>query len=111
MRELFRIEPKAVAYNPDALYPSTKLALEMDGVGKIAVQHHHAHIASCMAENGIAGKVIGVALEGKGFGTDGRIWGGEFLVADFAGFERSAHFRNIPLAGGAAAVRERGAWA
>ena len=59
-----------------------------------------------MAENGITGKVIGVAFDGTGFGTDGKIWGGEFLVADFAGFERRAHFRYIPLAGGDAAVRE-----
>ena len=106
MQELFRIAPKAVAYDLHPMYLSTKLALEMQGVEKIGVQHHHAHIASCMAENGIAGKVIGVAFDGTGFGTDGKIWGGEFLVADFAGFERRAHFRYIPLAGGDAAVRE-----
>ena len=73
---------------------------------KIGVQHHHAHIASCMAENGITDKVIGVAFDGTGFGTDGKIWGGEFLVADFTGFERRAHFRYIALAGGDTAVRE-----
>jgi hydrogenase maturation protein HypF len=95
-----------VAYDLHPLYLSTKLALEMTGVEKIGVQHHHAHIASCMAENGIAGKVIGVAFDGTGFGTDGKIWGGEFLAADFAGFERRAHFRYVPLAGGDAAVRE-----
>jgi len=78
----------------------------MTGVEKIGVQHHHAHIASCMAENGITDKVIGVAFDGTGFGTDGKIWGGEFLVADFAGFERRAHFRYITLAGGDTAVRE-----
>ncbi len=76
-----------------------KLALEIQDVQHIGVQHHHAHIASCMAENGIADKVIGVAFDGTGFGTDGKIWGGEFLIADFAGFERRAHFRYIPLAG------------
>ena len=59
-----------------------------------------------MAENGITDKVIGVAFDGTGFGTDGKIWGGEFLIADFAGFERRAHFRYIPLAGGDTAVRE-----
>jgi hydrogenase maturation protein HypF len=106
MQDLFRVEPKAVAYDLHPMYLSTKLALEMKGVEKVAVQHHHAHVASCMAENGIIGKVIGVAFDGTGFGTDGRIWGGEFLVADFAGFERRAHFRYIPLAGGDAAVRE-----
>jgi hydrogenase maturation protein HypF len=69
-------------------------------------QHRHAHIASCMAENGIVDKVIGVAFDGTGFGTDDKIWGGEFLIADFAGFERREHFRYIPLAGGDRAVRE-----
>ena len=106
MKELFRIAPHAVAYDLHPLYLSTKLALEMTGVEKIGVQHHHAHIASCMAENGIEDKVIGVAFDGTGYGTDGKIWGGEFLVADFRRFERRAHFRYIPLAGGDTAVRE-----
>jgi hydrogenase maturation protein HypF len=106
MQELFRIEPRAVAYDLHPNYLSTKLALELTGLEKIGVQHHHAHVASCMAENGVTGKVIGVAFDGTGFGTDGKIWGGEILVADFAGFERRAHLRYIPLAGGDAAVRE-----
>ena len=106
MQQLFRIVPRAVAYDLHPQYLSTKLALEMTDVQQIGVQHHHAHIASCMAENGITGKVIGVAFDGTGFGTDGKIWGGEFLVADFTGFERRAHFRYIPLAGGDLAVRE-----
>ncbi len=106
MKELFRISPSTVAYDLHPGYLSTKLALEITGVDKIGVQHHHAHIASCMAENGINGKVIGVAFDGTGFGTDGKIWGGEFLAADFAGFERRAHLRYIPLAGGDTAVRE-----
>src|SRR5579864_2677622 len=106
MKQLFRITPQTVAYDLHPLYLSTKLALGMTGVEKIGVQHHHAHIASCMAENGIEGKVIGVAFDGTGYGTDGKIWGGEFLVADFTGFERRAHFRYIPLAGGDTAVRE-----
>ena len=106
MQKLFRIAPHAVAYDLHPLYLSTKLALAMTGVEKIGVQHHHAHIASCMAENGIKDKVIGVAFDGTGYGTDGKIWGGEFLVADCRGFERRAHFRYIPLAGGDTAVRE-----
>ena len=106
MKELFRIDPKIVAYDLHPMYLSTKLALELSGVQKTGVQHHHAHIASCMAENGIEGKVIGVAFDGTGFGTDGKIWGGEFLVADFTGFERRAHLRYIALAGGDTAVRE-----
>jgi len=106
MKELFRITPTAAAYDLHPMYLSTKLALDMTGVEKVGVQHHHAHIASCMAENGIADKVIGVAFDGTGFGTDGKIWGGEFLLADFTGFERRAHFRYIALAGGDTAVRE-----
>jgi hydrogenase maturation protein HypF len=72
---------------------------------KFAVQHHHAHIASCMAENHLDGKVIGVAMDGTGLGADGTIWGGEFLVASLAGFERRAHLRTVPLPGGDAAIR------
>jgi hydrogenase maturation protein HypF len=106
MKALFRITPRLVAYDLHPLYLSTKLALGMTGVEKTGVQHHHAHIVSCMAENGIDGKVIGVAFDGTGYGTDGKIWGGEFLLADFRGFERRAHFRYIPLAGGDTAVRE-----
>ena len=70
------------------------------------MQHHHAHIASCMAENHLDGKVIGFALDGTGYGTDGKIWGGEVLVADYAGFERAAHFEYVAMAGGEAAIRE-----
>jgi hydrogenase maturation protein HypF len=106
MQRLFRIVPTAVAYDLHPQYLSTKLALEMTDIQHIGVQHHHAHIASCMAENGITDKVIGVAFDGTGFGSDGKIWGGEFLVADFAGFERRGHFRYVALAGGDRAVRE-----
>jgi len=106
MKDLFRIAPAAVAYDLHPHYLSTKFALGLAGVEKFGVQHHHAHIASCMAENGITDKVIGVAFDGTGFGTDAKIWGGEFLIADFAGFERRAHFRYVPLAGGDTAVRE-----
>jgi hydrogenase maturation protein HypF len=70
------------------------------------VQHHHAHIASCLADNGADGPVIGVAFDGTGYGTDGTIWGGEFLVADLAGFERAGHLAPVPMPGGAAAIRQ-----
>ena len=106
MKELFRISPIAAAYDLHPMYLSTKLALALEGVEKIGVQHHHAHVASCMAENGLREKVIGVAFDGTGYGTDGKIWGGEFLIADYGGFERRAHFRYISLAGGDTAVRE-----
>jgi hydrogenase maturation protein HypF len=72
----------------------------------VGVQHHHAHIASCMAENHLEGRVIGFALDGTGYGTDGKIWGGEVLIAGYEDFERAAHFEYVPLPGGAAAIRE-----
>ena len=70
------------------------------------VQHHHAHIASCLADNGEDGPVIGVAFDGTGYGTDGTIWGGEFLVAGLAAFERGGHLAPVPMPGGAAAIRQ-----
>ena len=106
LKKLFRVEPQAVAYDLHPQYLSTRFALQLPVEIKIGVQHHHAHIASCMAENHLRGKVIGVAFDGTGYGTDGKIWGGEFLVADFAGFERYAHLRYVPLPGGDAAVRQ-----
>ncbi|WP_339153821.1 carbamoyltransferase HypF [Actinomadura luteofluorescens] len=104
-RRLFGIEPDLIAYDPHPEYLSTKYALDQDLPG-VAVQHHHAHIASCLADNGAAGPVIGVAFDGTGYGTDGTLWGGEFLVADLRGFERAGHLEPVPLPGGAAAIRE-----
>jgi hydrogenase maturation protein HypF len=106
MKKLFRIEPRVVVHDLHPQYLSTRFAQEFDGVEKIAVQHHHAHVAACMAENRLREKVIGVAFDGTGYGTDGQIWGGEFLIADLAGFERRAHFRYVSLAGGDQAIRE-----
>jgi hydrogenase maturation protein HypF len=106
LKKLFRVEPRAVAHDLHPLYISTRYALGMDGLPKFGVQHHHAHIASCMAENGLRDKVIGVAFDGTGYGTDGKIWGSEFIVADFAGYERRAHFRYVPLPGGDRAIRQ-----
>ncbi len=106
MQQLFKVEPRAVAHDLHPGYRSTRLALASCIERKFAVQHHHAHIASCMAENRLRGDVIGVAFDGTGYGTDGRIWGGEFLVANLAGFTRRAHLRYIPLPGGDAAVRQ-----
>jgi len=106
MQRFFRVQPRIVAHDLHPGYISTRFALEQEGVSKIGVQHHHAHIAACMAEHRLAGKVIGVAFDGTGYGTDGCIWGGEFLVCDYAGFERRAHLRYVPLAGGDTAIRQ-----
>jgi hydrogenase maturation protein HypF len=106
LKKLFRVTPRAVVYDLHPGYLSTKFALAVPDLPKIGVQHHHAHIAACMAENGLTGEVIGVAFDGTGYGLDGAIWGGEFLVAGYAEFARRAHLRYVPLAGGDAAVRE-----
>jgi hydrogenase maturation protein HypF len=102
---LFGIEPQVVAYDLHPEYLSTKYALDLD-LDSCGVQHHHAHIASCLADNGHEGPVIGVAFDGTGYGTDGTLWGGEFLVADLAGFERAGHLEPVPMPGGAAAIRQ-----
>ena len=105
-RRLFDIEPSVVAHDLHPEYLSTKYALDLDGVDLQPVQHHHAHIASCLADNGADGPVIGVAFDGTGYGSDGTIWGGEFLVAGLAGFERAGHLAPVPMPGGAAAIRQ-----
>jgi hydrogenase maturation protein HypF len=106
MKRLFHANPKLTVHDLHPGYLSTQLALKLSAERRIGVQHHHAHIASCMAEHQLQGQVLGLAWDGTGFGTDGTIWGGEFLVADLAGFERYAHLRPVLLAGGDAAVRE-----
>ncbi|MCA1630950.1 MAG: carbamoyltransferase HypF [Acidobacteria bacterium] len=106
-KRLFHLRPEVVAYDLHPEYLSTKYALALDDIQtKIGVQHHHAHVASCMADNGIDGEVIGVAMDGLGFGADGALWGGEFFVANFKDAERVAHLDYVPLPGGARAVRE-----
>jgi hydrogenase maturation protein HypF len=102
--KLFRIEPEIVAYDLHPEYLSTKWALEQPQP-TVGVQHHHAHIASVTAEHGIADRVIGVAFDGTGFGEDGRIWGGEILLADWTGYERFAHLAYMPMPGGGAAIK------
>jgi hydrogenase maturation protein HypF len=105
-RRLFGIDPQVVAHDLHPEYLSTKYALDLDGVDLQPVQHHHAHIASCLADNAEEGPVIGVAFDGTGYGPDGTIWGGEFLVAGLAGFERGGHLAPVPMPGGAAAIRQ-----
>jgi len=108
-KKLFRIEPEIIAYDLHPEYLATKYALEAGakaGLKLVPVQHHHAHIAGCLAENGVKDRVIGVALDGTGYGTDGTLWGGEFLLADYKDFKRVGHFEYVPLPGGAAAVKK-----
>jgi hydrogenase maturation protein HypF len=134
--ELFAIQPEVIAHDLHPDYASTRYAQQrasgdhasrsglpsrtasgkgparqagptgMQAARLIAVQHHHAHMASCMAEHGLAGPVIGVSLDGTGYGSDGAIWGGEFLVGDYCGFRRAAHFRYVGMPGGDRAIRE-----
>jgi hydrogenase maturation protein HypF len=103
--QLFSITPSHIAHDMHPDYASTQFAISQN-IPCIPIQHHHAHIASCMAEHGLMEKVIGVAFDGSGFGTDGTIWGGEFLVADYTGFERAGHLLAVPLPGGEQAVRQ-----
>jgi len=102
---LFRLEPSAVACDLHPDYLSTRYAQD-SGLPVIAVQHHHAHLAGCMAENGLTGECLGVIFDGTGLGEDGSLWGGEFLLGDYGGFRRLAHLKSLPLPGGDAAVRE-----
>ena len=105
-KRLFYIEPKAVTYDLHPDYLSTQYALSIPDIPRIGVQHHHAHIVSAMAENGMEGDVIGVALDGTGFGLDGTIWGGEFIRANLRDFDRLAHLKKVPMPGGSMAIKE-----
>ena len=106
LTRVLEIRPRVVAYDLHPDYFPTKWALKQNGVKLVGVQHHHAHIASCMAENHLDGRVIGFALDGTGYGTDGKIWGGEVLVAGYADFERVAHLEYVRMPGGAEAIHE-----
>lgn len=108
---MFRVRPEIIAYDLHPDYLATRYALERaerEGITAVGVQHHHAHIAACMAEHGLRGErpVIGVALDGTGYGGDGAMWGGEFLVADYAGYTRPYHLHAVLLPGGDTAVRQ-----
>jgi hydrogenase maturation protein HypF len=108
-KKLFRVEPEIIAYDLHPEYLATKYALELGAkksLKMVPVQHHHAHIVSCMVENNVKEPVIGVAFDGTGYGRDGTIWGGEFLLADWKGFKRVGHFEYVPLVGGAAAIKK-----
>lgn len=103
---LLGITPEVVAHDLHPDYLSTAYAQGLDGVELVGVQHHHAHVASCLAEHGEQSAVIGVAFDGSGYGDDGTIWGGEILVADLSSYARVGHLAAVPMPGGAAAVRE-----
>ena len=108
-QRLFDISPRAVACDLHPDYMSTAYAQERAASEKIPliyVQHHHAHMAACMADNSLTGEVIGLIWDGTGLGTDGTIWGAECLTGGYAGFERLGSMRPIPLIGGDRAVKE-----
>jgi hydrogenase maturation protein HypF len=109
--KLFRVKPETIAYDLHPNYLATRYALERsehEKIPAIGVQHHHAHIAACMAEHGLDGArpVIGVAFDGTGYGEDGAIWGGEILIADYKSYQRRFHFEYFPLPGGDAAIKK-----
>jgi hydrogenase maturation protein HypF len=106
LKDVYRVHPVALAYDLHPMYLSTQWALRQEDIQKFGIQHHYAHVASVMAEKGIKEKVIGVSFDGTGYGTDGNLWGGEFLIADIEGFTRVGHFKYIPLPGGEVAVKE-----
>jgi hydrogenase maturation protein HypF len=107
--QLFEIRPELLVHDLHPDYLTTRLARDRaarEGRSLLTVQHHHAHLASCMAENGLDEAVIGVAFDGTGYGTDGAVWGGEFLVGDYRTFRRGAHLRYVGTPGGDRAIRE-----
>jgi hydrogenase maturation protein HypF len=105
-RRLFDVAPAVVAHDLHPEYLSTKYAQELSGVELVGVQHHHAHLASCLADNGEAGPVVGLACDGLGYGTDGALWGGEVMAVSLTGFRRLAHLEEVPLPGGTTAIRQ-----
>ena len=106
MQRFLGIRPEVIAHDLHPDYASTRYALARPEVPKVAVQHHHAHVASAMAEHGLAGPVLGLAWDGTGYGTDGTAWGGELLLVREGGFERLATLRPLPLAGSDEAIRQ-----
>jgi len=104
LKSIFEIKPELIVHDLHPEYLSTKWAKDQS-IPLLGVQHHHAHLAACLAENNLDEPVIGIIMDGTGYGTDGTIWGGEFLIGDASGFERAAHFEPMPLPGGEAAIK------
>jgi hydrogenase maturation protein HypF len=108
-QQLFAVTPEAIVHDLHPDYVTTSYARRQaaqSGIELLAVQHHHAHMASCMAENGLTESVIGLAFDGTGFGLDGAVWGGEFLLGDYRHFRRAAHLRYVAMPGADRAIRE-----
>ena len=106
MLALTRATPELLVHDLHPEYLSTKFATSADLAPRLGVQHHHAHLASCLTDAGFRGPAIGVMFDGMGWGTDGTLWGGEILVGDASGYERVAHLRPVPMPGGTAAIRQ-----
>ncbi len=108
-KNLFQIEPSVFVSDLHPGYFSTRITDRLwkeSGGERIKIQHHHAHVSAVLEENEVEEKVIGVSFDGTGFGTDGNIWGGEFLIADKKSYKRAAHFSYFPLPGGEAAIKD-----
>ena len=105
LERIFETEPELIVYDLHPSYLSTRWTLEQKEIPVLGVQHHYAHLASCMVENRFSGPVIGIIMDGTGYGTDETIWGGEILIGDYSGFERYAHLQPMPLPGGDAAIK------
>lgn len=104
-KRLLEVEPELIIHDLHPDYLSTRYALEQD-LPRVGVQHHYAHALSCMAEHGLEGPVLGIVMDGTGFGLDGAVWGCEFLEADLRTFRRLGHLRYIPMPGGERAIKE-----
>lgn len=105
-KQIFAITPTLAAYDLHPEYLASKYIIEQTALKAVGVQHHHAHLAAVLAEHKLQDQTIGVIFDGTGYGTDGKLWGGEFLVGDLRDFRRAAHLAYIPLPGGAKAIRE-----
>ena len=105
LKRILDIDPEIIAFDMHPDYLSTRFGQEQQAAHKIQVQHHHAHIVSCMAEHKLEGTVIGLSFDGTGYGSDGAIWGGEILIVEEDNFERSGHLAYVPMPGGTAAIQ------
>jgi hydrogenase maturation protein HypF len=105
-KRLFAVEPEVVAHDLHPEYLSTKHALELDGIELVGVQHHHAHLAACLAEHDEPGPALGAIFDGAGYGLDGSVWGGELLLGDVRSFQRVGSLLPVSLPGGARAIKQ-----